>query len=106
RIGFLLPEYRDVWWEIDNSNNLDSVIISIHNIFDDVILPFFEKYTIESNLVELCKDTVYSKKVLSPFNRCLLLILLLKKFKHPIEEAIREFKLISIKEKRESHFED
>jgi len=50
RIGFLLPEKQDYWWEIDNDSSLKNLIAEITKTITTFAIPEIENHISDENL--------------------------------------------------------
>jgi len=49
RIGLLLPENRDLWWNFDSRTDTTDLISTISNLFDGYVLPHIRSLTVEQH---------------------------------------------------------
>jgi hypothetical protein len=50
RIGFLLPQKQDYWWQINENTSLTSLINEIANILKELAIPEIQKYISDESL--------------------------------------------------------
>jgi len=50
RIGELMPEENDTWWDIDESTSVSSLSAQINGILSSYVLPFLKKFETEQQL--------------------------------------------------------
>lgn len=50
RIGFLLPQKQDYWWEINDKTSLSNLIVEIINILKELAIPEMQKYITDESL--------------------------------------------------------
>ena len=52
----LMPERRDVWWDVDTSTDVASVGDQVATAVSDYVVPWFEKLTTRKDLIDAVED--------------------------------------------------
>ncbi len=79
RIGYFLPEKGDKWWTITLEND-QAVTVEIIEIIDSTIIPYFEKYSQEDELILYLESKILTGKA----NISAFIILILLKIQNQI----------------------
>jgi hypothetical protein len=72
-------------------------------IVDTIILPFFQEYTLEENVINLLENQ--ENGILTGANRLVILILLYKKYHQPVEPLLQKLRAVA-EQDGSSDFED
>ncbi|OYU96714.1 MAG: hypothetical protein CFE21_00050 [Bacteroidetes bacterium B1(2017)] len=51
RIGFLLPQKQDYWWEINSNTSIDSLLVELTTLFSTLVIP-----EIINNIADECLE--------------------------------------------------
>ena len=76
RIGFLLPEEKDYWWQIDTTVSLDHLIAEVSDVLISIAIPEIKKHIADESLQEYWMNGISSG--LTEQQMYLYLIVLLK----------------------------
>lgn len=94
RLGFLLPEKQDYWWQIDYNTSLPDLMTEITNLLISVAIPEIEKHISDESLIEYWMNGVSSG--LTEQQMYLYLIGLLKVNNSiALQEKVEELKALS-----------
>jgi hypothetical protein len=53
RLGYLMPERRDIWWTLDRSSNVDELASGLVRLIDRYAIPEMQRYVSDEQLTEL-----------------------------------------------------
>jgi hypothetical protein len=94
RVGFLLPQKQDYWWEINDKTSLPSLITEITNTLRELAIPEIQKYISDESLEKSWMEGI--SEGLTEQQMYLYLIALLKKDNKPsLQAKIEELKSLS-----------
>ena len=94
RVGFLMPEKTDFWWEIDSATSLDLIYLQIDEVIDKYLLPLLEGTLSDDQLI-LCWSSGKQNGI-NEFQRHLYYTTLLQVYgKKELPEALDDFILYS-----------
>lgn len=106
RIGFFLPENKDYWWAIDGNNKTGAISKEIISILDDVVIPFFERYTDINNLLAYLQNDKSIRWFNHPFNKLCFHILILKGLNKEVPAAmLQELKQTALNDGMEIQYD-
>jgi hypothetical protein len=94
RIGYLLPQKQDYWWQIDDNTSLTGLITEITNILKELAIPEIQKYIADESLEKSWMAGV--SEGLTEQQMYLYLIALLKTYnKNSFRDKVEELKKFS-----------
>jgi hypothetical protein len=70
RLGMLLPERRDKWWEITETTNIDALSAEIATLLTTYAIPYLERYLQPSALLALWDSGVSPGLTEKQANEC------------------------------------
>lgn len=57
RIGSLMPEQRDWWWEVSETTNLENLATEVANVLVNVGLPFLERFGTPEAMLQTVRES-------------------------------------------------